>query len=1187
MSRGEFSQLKKPMFGHVEKGLCKKPSHRSASSEAEVAELEEKSVFESHLGRLLDKGNLCQCSCRDAPGEAHKAAATGAHQPCHDPVGEAASGITTSASPAPLTECPTPLACTGSPGPTTSSVSVLSLAPLSASQPSGPFLPLGILSPQPLALSHSPSCAPDSEAHRAPPTSSPAPPPPESASPKAAASGLSLSSGPISALSCCQAAAKAMCLPTSSQRESPQERLSHRPPEVSFLGDPTDRQVASDQASLVNPHVQKTLEILTTNKAEVGMWREEEKNEGSESHLNSEQDTDEGASHPCSPVSTVPGDLMSPDVWEQMEQHLQNRFLLQQQEHWGVLPHSTQLSLQLRLPDGQLPGVGQAQGGQGPRQLSAFMGKSSQDAEKMRSSCPARIPPRTGLGMDVGHSEGRSLKHLCSGSASLPGKGLGVSCEESGKDLMGPWTSGPDKNVPRVHLGRTVGQVSEDQVPVDGHPPKLAASLPGKSTVHRETKDPASPKDLEPCMNTCPELSPLSARTQQVLEAHIRKFQVRHRWGLPLRILKPIQAFKLTRAQRSTLLQSLGTCSAICVSRALLNANFAKFVDKPVHSLPKEDVRAESLVLTLVGPLPVPSLAREEIQSALGRTPTGNCLGPSVAPLTRQEGRLPSPSLTYTSEGRKWHRETATVAEEGSREPTPSLVVAKNEPTGESAGWTSENFLQGMTILELNSESQSSTAQVSREAKEAPAWEVTLEPRVPASSQAINIDVRRSGSPRPSKRLSPPTKLVAPVPEEPRLNAQLSEFELRGFLKSGNQPQGRATGVLLEDCEMGTILQDSAIDVLLRDCNFDMLLAADILASHESLFGSQRVSDGDMSASQVLHDLKTSGGNHPQESLRLQDQYKRQSESVDEKEDNGKPDPGEHREGLAGLRASRASGMCTAQDKKLVGSLRSKSCQHEQKGQVPPENLFKKGMRCFLQWIHPRKGKGLNDPPQKGTPAPAPAQSWEPGQSRSLADNRAAEAQVLMTAVRQSLEEKLALHHGLRASQSHWRRGELQAPVGPHLCRQRVLCFEEQRRMMRGKADGRQATPSGHNCSNKCGWTTNRDSEGAFPPRDPGCPGVASRVGAAVTELPRPMGGVGLREECALGPQELKRVWHTEETLPGCCLVLVGDQEVISGSGGNWTRTPQSYQEKRHRRMGMLTEQQETGRNTVHHCVLP
>ncbi|KAF6094951.1 hypothetical protein HJG60_012006 [Phyllostomus discolor] len=88
-----------------------------------------------------------------------------------------------SASPAPLTECPTPLACTLSPGPTTSSVSVLSLLPLSASQPPGPFLPLGGLSQRPVALPHSLSSSSDTEANPPAVTTSPEAPPAESASP--------------------------------------------------------------------------------------------------------------------------------------------------------------------------------------------------------------------------------------------------------------------------------------------------------------------------------------------------------------------------------------------------------------------------------------------------------------------------------------------------------------------------------------------------------------------------------------------------------------------------------------------------------------------------------------------------------------------------------------------------------------------------------------------------------------------------------------------------------------------------------------------------------------------------------------------------------------------------------------------------------------------------------------------
>lgn len=246
-----------------------------------------------------------------------------------------------------------------------------------------------------------------------------------------------------------------------------------------------------------------------------------------------------------------------------------------------------------------------------------------------------------------------------------------------------------------------VGQVSGGQVSVDGQPSSQACCQPSWKVIHREATDPASHKDLEPCVNTCPELSPLSSRTQEVLEAHIRKLQVRHRWALPLRILKPIKAFNLTRAQHSTLVQSLGTCSAICDSRALLNADFAKFLEKPFHSLPREKVRAEALFPTLGRFPPCPFTCMGGNPECPGKHP--NCsLSWALSGPSDLTGGQAAFSIPHTSEGRKSHRETATDAKEGSQEPSPSLAVARSEPTEESAGWTSENFLQGMTILEPN-----------------------------------------------------------------------------------------------------------------------------------------------------------------------------------------------------------------------------------------------------------------------------------------------------------------------------------------------------------------------------------------------------------------------------------------------------------------------------------------------------
>lgn len=48
---------------------------------------------------------------------------------------------------------------------------------------------------------------------------------------------------------------------------------------------------------------------------------------------------------------------------------------------------------------------------------------------------------------------------------------------------------------------------------------------------------------------TTPELSFLDPNTRQVLEAHIIRFHVSQRWGLPLKVLESIKSYKLREAK--------------------------------------------------------------------------------------------------------------------------------------------------------------------------------------------------------------------------------------------------------------------------------------------------------------------------------------------------------------------------------------------------------------------------------------------------------------------------------------------------------------------------------------------------------------------------------------------------------------------------------------------------------------
>ncbi|XP_014637379.1 PREDICTED: spermatogenesis-associated protein 31A1 [Ceratotherium simum simum] len=413
---------------------------------------------------------------------------------------------------------------------------------------------------------------------------------------------------------------------------------------------------------------------------------------------------DSGASHAHKSVSTLHGDLISPNL---QKQHLQKRLI--KDEHQDVLPHRIQVSLELMQPQNEFPGAYQAQGKQEPSQPSAFVDESSQDTQKMWSRCPRKSHGRSELKFQVGKAVSRGLgkclkgiPDLSRGSASFPAKVPGMNSEESERYLMRPskTDSGnclprdPDKKhlekILKVHLGMKSVQIKEGLIPVSVRQSWLAANyVCPKSHIHMETGNPASLKGPERCVNTSCEHSVLSPHTRQVLEAHIIKLQVKHQWGLPLKVLKSIKVFKLKKVQPSPLPRSAFPPSTACVSGAHSKANFTKVLGKPLQPRQREKLITKESIPTLASPLPAPSPVCEEIQKALGGTPPGD--GPSEAPLTGQEGRPPSQSLTCSLVGRNWHSEIVMGAEKGSPEPSPSSATARNEPRLESGDQASRD----------------------------------------------------------------------------------------------------------------------------------------------------------------------------------------------------------------------------------------------------------------------------------------------------------------------------------------------------------------------------------------------------------------------------------------------------------------------------------------------------------------
>ncbi|KAL0585499.1 Spermatogenesis-associated protein 31E1 [Plecturocebus cupreus] len=188
---------------------------------------------------------------------------------------------------------PAPLASTLSPGPTTSSEPFGAPSTLSAARPPEPLPPLKRPAPRPHVL------VPPSPQPRGPTASSPSPrasslagllrgsttrPSPHSSppyeqwppAPTKVISGLGRSGDPTGDLSWWKEAATMWGLSTCSHVKFQQQHLPDHPPESSFWGDPTPRQMEASECTCIHPDVQKLLETLITRKALMKLRQEKE-----------------------------------------------------------------------------------------------------------------------------------------------------------------------------------------------------------------------------------------------------------------------------------------------------------------------------------------------------------------------------------------------------------------------------------------------------------------------------------------------------------------------------------------------------------------------------------------------------------------------------------------------------------------------------------------------------------------------------------------------------------------------------------------------------------------------------------------------------------------------------------------------------------------------------------------------
>ncbi|KAL0625659.1 Spermatogenesis-associated protein 31A5 [Plecturocebus cupreus] len=170
------------------------------------------------------------------------------------------------------------------------------------------------------------------------------------------------------------------------------------------------------------------------------------------------------------------------------------------------------------------------------------------------------------------------------------------------------------------------------------------------SNTHMKTSNLAPLKSGRASVNTSQELSFLDPCTQQLLGHHTVRFWAKHKWSLPLRVLKTIKIFKLEKVSSLSFTQLAGPSSATYESNASSKVEKAVFLKESPPAGLRKQVLTEATVQT-PDSLLVSSPTHTQFQRSPQGIPSWNAHGPLKRPPAEQEGRWPSKPLTCSLTG--------------------------------------------------------------------------------------------------------------------------------------------------------------------------------------------------------------------------------------------------------------------------------------------------------------------------------------------------------------------------------------------------------------------------------------------------------------------------------------------------------------------------------------------------------
>ncbi|KAM7323096.1 hypothetical protein ACRRTK_018601 [Alexandromys fortis] len=347
-------------------------------------------------------------------------------------------------------------------------------------------------------------------------------------------------------------------------------------------------------------------------------------------------------------VSILPDNFpISCELREKLEQHIQ-KWLIQHQ--WD-LSRKIQESLEVMQLQNTVTGPCQTRDKPGPSRSSVSMGNHSKDDHKVRF----QIKKESGknLGPILGNISKNPNRYLEKAPVTLQGANLLKSERNPVKNLKrDPKTDSTEyinklKSTLKDHVGTKSEQINQGLIPLSVRRSWLALNDGFyMSDIQMETKKLASSKISEKSVNSSQKLAFLDPGTHQALEEHIVRFWVKHRWGLPLKMLKPVNLFKFKKVESLSVALCDLPSSTTSVSGTSSAVEVVGFLGKPCQTCLREVVIEDSSP-SLGSLLLVASPSCKGIKRTLRAFPSGADHEPSQVLPTKSESKHHSETLKH------------------------------------------------------------------------------------------------------------------------------------------------------------------------------------------------------------------------------------------------------------------------------------------------------------------------------------------------------------------------------------------------------------------------------------------------------------------------------------------------------------------------------------------------------------